>query len=912
MAKDTTKVSRDNYDFSGWATKANILCSDGRTIMKDAFKDQDNARVPMVYMHNHSSIDQILGHCLLENRPEGVYMYGLFNDSPNGIAGKEAVRHGDITGLSIWANKLAQKAGQVLHGMIQEVSLVLRGANSGALIDNVLCHGDDESCVMNILPVFYQRQLGENGEEVLVHADYGEEAEDQAYISCIDPNEIKMAHGCDEEDDETCEKKDKAAPAKSNIKALYNSAIAKWTPEEKTLYTSTVAGIRQLANNGTIDASDKETPEGSKLQAQFDAMMKKLTEEEADVMYSILGAAQAEAQNNTEKEKTMAHSEKNLFETAMAKLDESEQHNILDLLNALEHPNELEHADGDDIEDKIAAFGEAAAKFTDEERDYFNLLIDHLAEKASAETNISHSENNEEGENTTMNHVFDSRENDTVLSHADQIRFLDEATRRAFTKNGSGVVHFADVVRNLAMDGNHENVLRHCFGDDYANNDEYLAHGIDNVSTLFPDAKELYPTPETVNNPDDWTAHVLANVGRTPFTRFKTTFATIEYETARSKGYITGNMKKEQWVEIRKREVSPTTVYAKEHLDKDNIDDITSFDVVAWIKQTMMVKLKEELARAILLGDGRDSEDEDKVDATKIKPIYTDSEPFVINKLLTVDDSLTDSQVAVSFIETVIKSRDDYRGKKTPVLYVAKGVITKCLLIKDTLGHYIYETVQQLKDKLCVSDIIEVYEMNECTRVIDGHTRFLQGIMTNLGEAYKLGTQKGGEIESFNFFDIDYNRYKYLDETRCSGMLVKWNNAIVFETVYGLVAAITATAGTTTRYGKLVSAIQRNAFVQDDFISGELIYQSEAWTAAGFDEGYYLATDVTANEGATIKCLNECTGNEVTVSDGYVVSKIDFTLPNFAKKHLIFTITKSGEPTLVKKFKLSGLRPVNA
>lgn len=929
MADNSKEVSRSNYDFAGWATKNNIRCSDGRTIKQNAFADQDGEIVPMVWMHNHSDAEQVLGHCLLENRPEGVYAYGLFNNTAKGKAAKESVRNRDIKGLSIWANKLKETAGNVFHGMIQEVSLVLRGANKGALIESVLAHGDEDDYGLTMRPVLYQTYFEGDKEVAVIHTDTGDVLEENAVISYTTENGLSLSHGCcgsscGSKKKELEHEDPKANEGRETIKQAFDRIISSLSERDADIIYAVIGAAKGLVEgkDSGIKHADGEEPmanEKETIREAFNRIMTSLKESDQNVIYAIIasttGNAGDKVEHSDDSQDEMSDEDliAEAYNRVLDKLDDDGRRAINDLVNYAIDPEgfegDMQH--DDDGFDYEAHYNRVMSQLDPDEQEFINNLINlGDADDENQNEEISHNEGDSEMSYTNVFEGSEGAANYSVLSHADQINFLDEATRSAFSKR-TGVVKFLDVVKNIATDGNHENVLKHCFGDGYSEETrgDYLAHGIDNVSLLFPDAKELYPTPETINNPDDWTAKVLSSVSRTPFTRFKTTFATVEYETARALGYITGNFKKEQWAEIRSRKVEPTTVYAKEAMDKDNVDDIKSFDVIAWLKNKMQIKLKEELARAILLGDGRDYDHPDKVDATKIRPIYGDTEPFVIYRTIAKDDTTTDEAVAKAFIKEVIKAKVPYRGKMTPVLFAPKGIISQCLLIEDTLGRFIYASKTQLCERMGVSDIIEVYEMDEYNRVINGKTHFLQGIMTNLAESYTLGTQKGGEIESFNDFDIDFNQWKYLDECRCSGMLTKWNNAVVFETVYGLVCTVVPTVGTTTRYGKLVSSLQESVFVHDDFITGTLKFVEGPWTAAGYeDDGYYLALDVTANDGATIKCLNECTGIEVTVSDGYVISKIDPSIPNWAKKHIIFTVTKTGEPTLVLKYKLSGLR----
>ena len=587
----------ENFDFSGWATRNDLKCSDGRTIRKDAFKHNDGQKVPLVWNHQHNEAFNVLGHALLENRNEGVYAYCTFNDSESGRNAKELVEHGDITALSIYANHLKQDGGNVLHGDIREVSLVLAGANPGALIENVITHGDtseDEAVIFT-------------GEEIsLFHAD--EEEEESA------------------EEEELSHAEEKKEPNKENNDMA----------EEKTI---------------------KDV---------FDT----LTEEQKTVVYALIG----------------------------------------------------------------------------------NILEDQNKEN-----------DNSEGGDANMKHnVFENdTQNNDVLFHADMETILNDAKRLGSLK---------------------EAFLAHAEGDiEYS--PKTATYGIDGVDWLFSEATNLNPTPSFIQRNMDWVQKVMRGVHHSPFSRIKSVFADITEDEARAKGYIKGKLKKNEVFTLLKRTTTPTTIYKKQKMDRDDLIDITDFDVVAWLKGEMRMMLDEELARAFLVGDGRLSSSDDKINELNIRPIWTDDDLFTIKKLVEVDlSTASESDIAKEFIRSVIKSRKDYKGSGNPVLFTTEDFVTDCLLLEDTTGRVIYDSVAKLASVLRVSEIITVPVMEGLTRTTtEGKTRNLLGIIVNLAD-YNVGADKGGAINMFEDFDIDYNQQKYLIETRCSGALTKPYSAIALET----------------------------------------------------------------------------------------------------------------------------------
>lgn len=576
-------------DFSGWATRNDLKCSDGRVIRRDAFKHDDGIKVPLVWNHQHNDPRNVLGHAWLENRPEGVYTYGFFNDSESGEIGKILVKHGDICALSIYANQLQQRGCDVLHGEIREVSLVHAGANPGAFIDSMLKHGedsDDEAIIYTGMPL---------------------------YLSHSDADKQK-----DKADDD--EKKD--------------------DPEKKT-------------------DSDEE-----KIVAD---VINSMTEEQKNVMYAMIGQA----------------------------MDDQGE-------------SDPESEDNNDDDSKG-------------------------------------------GTNTMKHNVFDKddRQKENVLVHSDGSEVSSEEISTIF----------GDIKRYGSL------------------KDSVLAHGIDNVDYLFPDAQTLANTPEFIQRDTGWVKKVMSGVHHTPFSRIKSIFADITEDDARAKGYFKGKLKKEEVFGLLKRTTTPTTVYKKQKMDRDDVVDITDFDVVAWLKSEMRMMLDEELARAYLIGDGRLASSDDKINEQNIRPILKDEELYTIQATVSVQSSATEDDKAREFIRTAIKARKNYKGSGQPTLYTTEDILTDCLLLTDTTGRDLYTDVAQLAKKLRVKEIVTVPVMEGVNGKNGGA---LMGIIVNLAD-YNVGADRGGAVNMFDDFDIDYNQQKYLIETRCSGALIKPYSAIALE-----------------------------------------------------------------------------------------------------------------------------------
>lgn len=582
-------------DFSGWATRNDLKCSDGRVIRRDAFKHDDGIKVPLVWNHQHNDPRNVLGHAWLENRPEGVYTYGFFNDSESGEIGKILVKHGDICALSIYANQLQQRGCDVLHGEIREVSLVHAGANPGAFIDSMLKHGensDDEAIIYTGMPLY------------LSHSD-ADKQEDKA-----DDGEKK----------ETSEKKD--------------------DPEKKT------------------DSDEEKTVAD---------VINSMTEEQKNVMYAMIGRA---------------------------------------------------------MDDQG---------------------------KSDPESEDNNDDDSKGGTNTMKHNVFDKddRQKENVLVHSDGSEVSSEEISTIF----------GDIKRYGSL------------------KDSVLAHGIDNVDYLFPDAQTLANTPEFIQRDTGWVKKVMSGVHHTPFSRIKSIFADITEDDARAKGYFKGKLKKEEVFGLLKRTTTPTTVYKKQKMDRDDVVDITDFDVVAWLKSEMRMMLDEELARAYLIGDGRLASSDDKINEQNIRPIFKDEELYTIQATVSVQSSATEDDKAREFIRTAIKARKNYKGSGQPTLYTTEDILTDCLLLTDTTGRDLYTDVAQLAKKLRVKEIVTVPVMEGVNGKNGGA---LMGIIVNLAD-YNVGADRGGAVNMFDDFDIDYNQQKYLIETRCSGALIKPYSAIALE-----------------------------------------------------------------------------------------------------------------------------------
>lgn len=586
-----------DYDCSGWATKANVRCYDGLVIAQDAFKECSGKVVPMVYNHDHANVDNVIGHCLLENRPGGVYCYAKFNDTDTGKTARQCVESGDLSAFSIFANGLKKVGSTVKHGFIREVSLVLAGCNPGALIDEVVKHSADED---------YE------GGEAFIYNEDG----------------LSLTHGMD--------------------------------PEGNPL-----EDLTHSADSGDAVTDDKVTQEEAKM---------------AD-------------EKNMNKEET-----------------------VEDVFNTL----------------------------TEKQKNVVYAIIG----------SVMPSEKDDDGEedNSVKQNVFDKDTNATVLKHS-----IDE-------------------INNVVKTAKSHGTMKAAFEDAGMDSDE-LAHSIDNIDRLFPEDHLLDTTPRIIDKPDDWVSVVMGAVHHIPFSRFKSMFADLTEEDARAKGYFKGNFKKEEVFGLLRRSTSPTTVYKKQKLDRDDVIDITSFDVVAWLKQEMRLKLNRELALAYLLGDGRLAASEDKIDENCIRPVFNDSDLFTIKVQCKTTGLTTVEDKYKALIKQILRSRKEYRGSGTPTLFTTEDALTEMLLLEDGIGHPLYADEAALARKLRVKNIVTIPEMEGRKGAKGGD---LVCLIVNLAD-YTVGADKGGAVSMFDDFDIDFNAQKYLIETRCSGALTTPFSAMAVE-----------------------------------------------------------------------------------------------------------------------------------
>lgn len=587
-----------DYDCSGWATKANVRCYDGLVIAQDAFKECSGKVVPMVYNHDHANVDNVIGHCLLENRPGGVYCYAKFNDTDTGKTARQCVESGDLSAFSIFANGLKKVGSTVKHGFIREVSLVLAGCNPGALIDEVVKHSADED---------YE------GGEAFIYNEDG----------------LSLIHGMD--------------PEGNPLEDLTHSA------------DSGDAATDDEATQEEAKMADEKN-EGKTLEQVYNSM----TDEQKECCHALVGLA-------------------------------------------------LEEKEGG---------------------------------------------NNDDGEedDTVKQNVFDKDTNATVLKHS-----IEE-------------------INNVVKTAKSHGTMKAAFEDAGMDSDE-LAHSIDNIDWLFPEDHLLDTTPRIIDKPDDWVSVVMGAVHHIPFSRFKSMFADLTEEDARAKGYIKGNFKKEEVFGLLRRSTSPTTVYKKQKLDRDDVIDITSFDVVAWLKQEMRLNLNRELALAYLLGDGRLAASEDKIDENCIRPVFNDSDLFTIKVQCKTTGLTTVEDKYKALIKQILRSRKEYRGSGTPTLFTTEDALTEMLLLEDGIGHPLYADEAALARKLRVKNIVTIPEMEGRKGAKGGD---LVCLIVNLAD-YTVGADKGGAVSMFDDFDIDFNAQKYLIETRCSGALTTPFSAMAVE-----------------------------------------------------------------------------------------------------------------------------------
>ena len=658
-----------NYDFSGWATKANLLCSDGRIIRQNAFEECDGMKVPLVWNHQHNNPDEVLGHALLENRDEGVYAYCSFNDTDAGQNAKLLVQHGDVNQLSIYANKLKQQGCNVIHGVIREVSLVLAGANPGAYIDSVMMHGDDSF------------------EEGMIYS-----GEDFDYVAPLTHSDT----------------------GKNNEKGEKEVAEETKKPEEKPGNEETVADVFNT-----------------------------LSEKQKKAVYVLIGQAIEDAKGESPKEPAkdeMEHSKCGSgSDDDKKKLEHSK-------CGSSDDEKKLEHAKDEMEDDPDETVEDVFNTLTEKQKKIVYALVGMAREGMDETTD----KKNEGGDNNMKHNVFENDANNEqeVLSHSDMVEIMADAKRNGSLK------------------------------------DAVLQHGITDIEYLFPDAQATNKVPGFIKRDDTWVAEVMNNVHHTPFSRIKSVFADITEADARAKGYIKGNLKMEEVFTLLKRITTPTTIYKKQKLDRDDVVDITDFDVVAWLKTEMRMMLDEEIARAVLVGDGRSSSSNDKINEQNVRPIWTDDDVYTVKVGIELKADATDDDKAKAFIRNTIKSRKNYKGSGNPFMFISEDMLTNCLLLEDTNQRVIYDTIEKLATALRVKKIVPVPVMDGLTRTVGSKTHELAGIYVNMAD-YNIGADKGGAVNMFDDFDIDYNAQKYLIETRCSGALTVPYSAVAIEFVTG-------------------------------------------------------------------------------------------------------------------------------
>lgn len=590
-------MGKPDYDFCGWATRTNIKCSDGRTIMNGAFDDMDGKKVPLVWNHDHENLRSVIGHSVLKVKPEGVYCYNKLNESSDGNEARIRINNGDLDSLSIYANQIKQRGGNVIHGNIREVSLVLAGANPGAFIETVISHSDDcdeEAIIFN---------------SEIIHSVSDDDSED-------DSDDIEHADGDAKGDTSTDE------------------------------------------SDNSSDKTVRDVLEG-------------MTDEQLDVVYGLVGQVINKENENSDNTETPEEGD-------------TVKHNIFDKESSVEN-TELVHSALNEI-------------ITEAKSGY------------------------------SMKKVY----NDYLASHSEEAPAIQHAA----------------------------------------------SYGVDPIDMLFPDPKAMTTTPEFIQRDTGWVSDLMNSVHHTPFSRIKSVFADITEDDARARGYIKGKYKKDEVFTLLKRTTMPTTVYKKQRMDRDDLADITDFDIVAWLKSEMRMMLDEEIARAVLVGDGRSTASDDKIDENCIRPIWKDEDLYTIKaSFTTASDAAKDAE---KFIDTAIRSRKDYKGSGNPILFTTEDQLTEMLLLKDQIGHYMYNSVTDLATRLRVRKIVTVEVMENLTRQVSAKTNTLRGIIVNPTD-YNIGADRGGAVSMFDDFDIDYNQQKYLIETRCSGALIKPFSAIVIE-----------------------------------------------------------------------------------------------------------------------------------
>ena len=660
-------------DFAGWATKVGLECTDGRTIMDGAFKHQDGQRVPLVWSHNHNSPEHVLGYAVLHHKEgEGVWTEAYFNDTPNGIASKKMVQHGDVTKLSIWANQLVERAKQVYNGRIKEVSLVLNGANPGATIQHVtLQHSDGTEMDLD------DEAIITTGIDILAHSD-------EPTVKVLTPAE--PAQPVTPKPTKPAEPQQPAAPAPANPTPV--------TPQEPNMDTP----------DPTLQHADEDTT----VKDVYDSF----TPVQKNVVHFMIGAAleAADVEHSDPEGMYMAHN--NIFEQ-----------------NGLA-PEAGPHLSHDDMKSLIATVKQTGSV------------------------------------------------KDSFLAHAAE-------------------------------------------------------YGIEDIDVLFPDAQVTSNSPEVISRRMEWVNVVLQGTKHSPMARIKTIVADITADEARAKGYVKGNFKKDEIIKMLKRVTSPKTIYKKQKLDRDDILDITDLDIVVWLKQEMRVMLDEELARAILIGDGRDEDDEDKIDADSIRPIAYDIDMYSHKVNLASNVSPGD------ITEAMIRSMNYYKGSGAPVFFTTQGQMTDLLLQKDKIGRRLYASIADLAAELQVSRIVPVEAMEQHPDLI--------GVIVNLND-YTVGTNRGGDVTFFSDFDIDYNQEKYLLETRVSGALTRPKSAVVIKKAVGTsVVPTTPSYNGTTHVLTVPTVPGVKYYIDDEEVTGNVTITETTDIEARPTNGYYFPPNTDSN-----------------------------------------------------------------
>ena len=763
-----------SFDFSGYATKNDLLCSDGRTIRRNAFKDCDGKVVPLVWNHGgRTDPSEVLGHALLENRDDGVYMYGAFNGTEKAQIAKECVKNGDITGLSIYANSLKQKAGDVLHGVIREVSLVLSGANPGATIDFVMQHDSDS------LDSFYYFLNGEECE--LKHSDDVEDPDDdededdededeetvgdvlktlntkqKAAVAALLQNAKKktcVKHAADEDDDEDDEDDETVGDVLKSLTDKQKAAVAMM--------------IEALTKNGDVKHSDYYDDEDD----YYDDYDEDYYDDDDEFEH-----ADEEDSGRTVSE-------------ILNDLDDDESAAVEALLDAIESQETgkpsvvhsmLMHADEETDPDEPTV-GDVLLNMSDEKKAAVMTVIEDM-------TGASDDEDDEEDEEVEHSD-YDYMEDDEMMRHAydnygprGDVRGLFNAAlddiKRFGSLKDSVLAHAEEYGYSQDIADEWGDSLAHAYPHNEANQE--ITYGVADVEYLFPDARTLNATPTFIKRDTNWVDKFMNATHKSPFSRVKTIFANITADEARAKGYVKGNQKIDEVFTLLKRTTDPQTVYKKQSIDRDDILDITDFDVVVWIKNEMRLQLNEELARAALVGDGRPGSSGDKISELHIRSIYNDDALYSIKANVVVPSDADDDDKAKAFIKAAIKARKDYKGSGNPTLYTTSDMLTAMLLLEDGIGRALYSTEAELATKLRVKEIVEVPVMEGLSRADGAKTLNLAGIIVNPAD-YNFGADKGGQTSFFDDFDIDYNQQKYLLETRCSGALTVPYSAIVLE-----------------------------------------------------------------------------------------------------------------------------------